>query len=310
MAHSLAQTRLGVRATGRTLATTCLLGPPTHPDVSQPCLWTRRTLALLPVDDVVWDRGYSQLRPERISHPLHAAGIEHTFRPKGAQRATVPFSEHALVVEGQLFSAHLPPELRGPLEMPPIGPTDAESREYEKPFNRRARFRYQRHARPDADDHTRWTCPVHAGFLRSPALPKSIRRSRELPLLELAEGARCCGGIVSVSLMDLPHRQRLSPGTTAWRLSMGRRQVAEGANAGLKGGFTNIGRKFLRVMGRVKTMMLLSFTIAGYNRDRIRSFVARRAQDAVAPKRRARRRKSTLGDILIAARPTSGRSPP
>ena len=60
-------------------------------------------------------------------------------------------------------------------------------------------------------------------------------------------------------------------GTTAWRISMGRRQVIEGANAGPKGGFVSIERKFMRVLGVTKMTVLLAFAIAGCNMDRIRA---------------------------------------
>ena len=44
----------------------------------------------------------------------------------------------------------------------------------------------------------------------------------------------------SVNAADLPFRQRLTPGTTAWRKSYRRHNVVEGVNAMLKGGFVNI----------------------------------------------------------------------
>lgn len=50
-----------------------------------------------------------------------------------------------------------------------------------------------------------------------------------------------------------------------------RRQYAETANGLLKGGFVNIERKFIRVLGITKVTVLLAFTLVGYNLDRIRS---------------------------------------
>jgi hypothetical protein len=47
-------------------------------------------------------------------------------------------------------------------------------------------------------------------------------------------------------------------------------------------GFVNIQRKFLRVLGLTKMTVLLAFTIAGYNVDRIRAFVARTAVERAA----------------------------
>jgi hypothetical protein len=255
------------------------------------------------IEDVVWDPGYSLCRPETAGHPLHRAGIHQTFRPVGHQRSQKPFSADAVLLEGQLFSSALPPELAGPLSMPPRGASDQECLAYERAFNRRARYRYTRHAGPDADGATRWRCPFCAGLLRSRSLPRTMRRSRRSPLAALPEGRRmCCSGIVGASAAELPLWQRLPAGTTAWRISMGRRQVAESVNAALKGTFVDLSRKFFRVFGLAKLTLLLGFTVAGYNLDRARSFLARRdllASENGRPVRtRARRRTGTWADLL------------
>ncbi|MFN8232262.1 MAG: hypothetical protein U0V56_01845 [Actinomycetota bacterium] len=120
--------------------------------------------------------------------------------------------------------------------------------------------------------------------------------------MELLEGAKCCEGTISVNAADLPFRQKLVPGTTAWRKSYRRRNTVEGVNGMLKGGFVNIQEKFFRVFGLTKLTFLLTFTIAGYNVACIRSFKARTAADAEArdakKKHRATRRKGTYTDLL------------
>jgi hypothetical protein len=137
-----------------------------------------------------------------------------------------------------------------------------------------------------------------------------MRKSRTAPLVDVPKGVGCCGGSMSVSADDLALWQRISPGTTAWRISMGRRQVVEGANAGLKGGFVNIERKFFRVLGLVKTSILLAFAVAGYNVDRIRSFVDRMAVEVAARRPRSKRRQGTWTDLLGEAHRPAGRGPP
>jgi hypothetical protein len=264
------------------------------------------------VDEVVWDRGYSQLRAESTSHPLNQAGIGQTFRPKDSQRKARPFDEHALIVEGQLVSAHAPAELLRLLPMPPYNSTEDECRQYEADFNRLAGFRFERHARLDADGATRWKCPVHAGRLRSRSNRESMRGSRNAPLVDLPEGVPCCGGIVTVQASELPHGQRFLPGTTAWRIAYRRRDVVEGVNAQLKGAFVNIGQKFFKVFGLVKMKILLAFTLAAYNLETIRSFVSKKAkeiQQAAKPKPRKKRREGTWRDV-VAIRPLSGPDPP
>ena len=81
--------------------------------------------------------------------------------------------------------------------------------------------------------------------------------------------------------------QRIPYGTTAWRISMGRRQVVESVNAALKGAFADLARGFFRVMGQVKMTVMLGFTLAAYNLDRIRSFRAKQALDEADRRSRA-----------------------
>ena len=50
-----------------------------------------------------------------------------------------------------------------------------------------------------------------------------------------------------------------------------RRQVVESANSALKGAFADLSRGFFQVMGLIKTTVLLGFTLAAYNLDRVRS---------------------------------------
>ena len=179
------------------------------------------------IRDVVWDPGYSLCQPETTTHPLTKAGIEQTFQPVTHQRGIRPFAGEALLVDGQLFSPFLPVELRD-LAAPPRFATGPYRRAFEAPFNRRARWRYVRHSRPDADGVTRWKCPVCAGLLRSRVNPQSMRRSRTAPLVSLPDTIeRCCHGTLSAPPAELPLTQRIPYGTTAWRISMNRRQVVE-----------------------------------------------------------------------------------
>lgn len=266
----------------------------------------------VPLRDVVWDPGYSLCQPATAAYPLLRAGIEQTFQPVTHQRGCRPFSGKALLIDGQLFSPHLPDHLRD-LAAPPRGATEAEKLDYETRFNQRARWRLVRHAAPDADGVTRWRCPFCAGLLRSRQLPFTMRRSRIAPLVALCDDTtRCCAGILSAAPIELALSQRIPFGTTAWRISMGRRQVVESANAALKGAFVDLARGFLRVLGQTKMTFLLGFTLAAYNLDRIRSYRAKQAQSEVTPRPRSKRRRGTWGRLLAPAEvvPTRAADPP
>ena len=94
---------------------------------------------------------------------------------------------------------------------------------------------------------------------------------------------------------------------------MYRRQVVESANSALKGAFADLSRGFFRVFGQTKLSVLLGFTLAAYNLDRVRSFRAKKAEEEAKPVRRAKRRQGTLGDCLSReadAVPPSATGPP
>jgi hypothetical protein len=252
------------------------------------------------LSEVVWDPGYSLCQPRTTAHPLAQAGITQTFQAVTHQRGVKPFSGDAVLVDGQLFSSHLPAALRD-LPVPPRGASEAEKLGYEAKFNQRARWRLVRHAAPDADGVTRWRCPFCAGLLRSRDVPKTMRGSRRAPLVELAADVRaCCSGVLSAAPAELALFQQIPFGTTAWRISMGRRQVVESVNSALKGAFVDLARGFFRVFGQLKMTVLLGFTVAAYNLDRIRSFRAKQAEGEAQPRRRAKRRQGTWADLIPA----------
>lgn len=264
-----------------------------------------------PIDDVVWDPGYSLCKPGTVHHKLAQAGVHQTFQPVTHQRGTRPFSGEALLIDGQLFSSLLPDDLRD-LPSPPRGATEDEKLGYEAKFNLRARWRMMRHSGPDHDGATRWRCPFCAGFLRARAFPRTMRRPKTVPLVPIADGCEhCCNGTMTAQAAELPWWQSITFGTTAWRISMGRRQVVESVNAALKGVFTDLGRGFMRVMGVTKMTVMLGFTIASFNLDRIRSFRAKHQLDEEGrqterPRQtRAKRRTGTWAEVI---EPTS--SPP
>ena len=260
----------------------------------------------LPLEDVLWDPGYSLCTPDTTQHKLAAAGISTTFQAVTHQRLPKPFGHgQALLIDGQLHSPLLPDELRD-LPMPPRGASDADKAVYESRFNQRARWRLVRHAGPDADGATRWRCPFCAGMLRARVFPKTMRRPVTVPLVAIdSETDTCCSGILTAMAVELPLWQPIPFGTTAWRIAMGRRQVVESANAALKGAFADLSRGFVRVFGKTKMTVLLGFTIAGYNLDRIRSFRAKQRSLAERPPARPKRRSGTWHEIL-----TSGAEPP
>ena len=230
------------------------------------------------------------------SEIYHGAG--HVGQPVTHQRGIRPFSGDAVLVDGQLYSSLLPNELRD-IPMPPRGSSEPAKLEHETKFNLRARWRMVRHAGPDSDGATRWRCPFCAGLLRARKFPKTMRRPATVPLVPVDEGCGHCGdGIQTAMPAELPWSQRIPFGTTAWRLSMGRRQVVESVNAALKGTFADLSRGFFRVFGQTKMTILLGFTVAGYNLDRIRSYRAKKRAQEEAKPAQPKRRRGTWRDVV------------
>jgi hypothetical protein len=95
-------------------------------------------------------------------------------------------------------------------------------------------------------------------------------------------------------------------------ISMGRRQVVESVNSALKGAFADLSRGFLRVMGLTKMTVLLGFTLAAFNLDRIRSYRTKhhldeQGQSTQRPRQtRAKRRTATWAQLID----TPSTSPP
>lgn len=176
--------------------------------------------------------------------------------------------------------------------MPPIRAKGNYRLAYEQAFNQRARWRLARHQSSDHDGVTRWKCPFCAGRRRSRSFPKTMRRPNTTPLVFLPHDvARCCNGTLSAPPADLPHTQRIPFGTTAWRTSMNRRMAVESVNSALKGGYVDTSRGFFRLFGLTKITVLLAFTIAAVNLDRIRSHEAKQE----APEQRHTRRPLGAG---------------
>lgn len=84
---------------------------------------------------------------------------------------------------------------------------------------------------------------------------------------------------------------------------MNRRQIVESVNAALKGSFADLSCGFVRVFGRTKISVLLGFTVAAYNLDRIRSFRAKMAEEETKPRTRAKRRLGTWPDSASSETP-------
>ena len=115
-------------------------------------------------------------------------------------------------------------------------------------------------------------------------------------------------------------------GTTAYRVSYGRRNAAESGFSALNGWFSSFGRKgFVRVMATMpkihkergreegitlrKIALLLGAFLAAYNLFAANSFNEKREREASTRPRRRSRRTGTFR-VILQPRDESGRAPP
>lgn len=279
------------------------------------------------ITEILVDGGYSRSKPDRFHYPVRQMGIDITMPIFESQRGHQQTQRPVLLIDGAPFSPHLPADLQGivdpqtgaiePFPMPPLGATPEVKKRYEAPINARARWRMGIDAK-HPNGSTRWVCPFCRGFLAATNLPHTLRANK--PTVGLPpEVTSCCKGTITLQADDLPLRQRILFGTTAWRKSYHRRALAESANSGLHRGPYHIKRGYFRIFGRTKHTVLVSLAIAGYNRHRLASYASKHALSPTTgkpltttdgPRQRPSRHTPPSRQRVATGRPTSGIPPP
>jgi hypothetical protein len=167
-----------------------------------------------------------------------------------------------------LFSTHLPEALVD-IARPALGASASERQAAIDLFNTRAIYRHTRLKSPGSDGVTRWQCLVCAGRGRSRDIPKTMRRTKQGPLIDAPTG-KCCDGTVTAGADALPWSQPTIYGTSAWHDAYGRRPLVETVNSFLHGGFVDIDRGFVRLLNSGRITLFMTATAVGLNRWRVR----------------------------------------
>jgi hypothetical protein len=229
--------------------------------------------------------------------------------PAGHSPTGKPFSRDALLIAGQIFSPLLPEEVRD-LPVPPRGASEEEKLGCEAKFNQRARWRLTLRACPNVDGGHPVSVPVLLGTAAESLVPKDHAAVADgaiggdgSEVLLRGDPDGDAGGAALVAVHHLRH-----DGVACQHGPAAGGRVSE---LGPQGAFGDLSRGFFRVLGLVKTTLLLGFTLAAYNLDRVRSFKAKHSLDdngqvVEKPKRqRARRRSGAWTEIV-----ESGPAPP
>lgn len=214
------------------------------------------------ISEVIVDPGYS-LMTDGFLHPMRELGLGVTFRIASHQRGLKDHSDDRLIVDGQVFSQHLPEHLHN-LAQPSVGSTTTERRAAIEKFNERAVYADAIHQRYE-EGHARYRCAFCVGRLRTPSISKTMRKARA-SLVDIGGATVCCSGIKTIGADTIRWEQPTIFGTSAWDAAYGRRNLAETVNSRLKvGGHTNIGRGFIRLLDEGRIQLLMIHTIVALN---------------------------------------------
>ena len=179
------KTTLGTEVPG--VITTCNLVPAgTHHGDAIVAALIASKKTVCDINDVIWDPGYSLCLPGTTSYPLAQAGIDQTLQMVTHQRGIRPFAGDALLLDGQLSRDYCPlssgiwqhrPASPGVHIDVPTRRSSTDEPDGDCPSQL-----------PRLDGVTRWRCPFCAGLLRSRQFPRTMRRSRQAPMVEVPEG--------------------------------------------------------------------------------------------------------------------------
>ena len=155
--------------------------------------------------------------------------------------------------------------------MPAVNASIEELAEYQRKIGLRAKYRLIPHGARKADGSQVYQCPAAAGKLRCPL----VASSQLLPLgtmpafpqsLNPMPGTVCTKKFTTFAASELPLSQREQYGSIDWYVSMNRRNRVEGFFGNLKDkARENLTRGTIRVMGLVKTGLLVAMAVASLN---------------------------------------------
>lgn len=251
------------------------------------------------IDDVIADRGYSHKRPEDWAEQLLARGINQVqdihpadHGPRDADGVLVIDGvPHCESTPGRLLNLSRPVQLSaGRLK---ANATEAERAVHERlvkaieEFNADIAERQQyasvvnQYAKDGAKDpgKAQWICGGRAGKLKCSSCPMYEFFSDDLPVIEDPpsgqDAPRACrqatAMVAGAALVKL--RQPDYWGSLEWQASYGRRAFVESIFGNWRNPSTqNIRRGFCRVMGLIKTTLMLAFEAMAANLRLVRAW--------------------------------------
>lgn len=234
------------------------------------------------LDEVLADRGYTQLKAENFHDPVRELGMSLVMDYKTTMLKKAPSIEIATGrrnvknntnprqrvwnIAGGLFHQYMPAEY---LDNPAVPwKSAAERAQIEAYYNKRSAYAYRVHSMTEGGT-IRMRCPSCAGSLRPLDVAKAAATDKlEMPALDVPEGVTCCcvQTIITTTPEDRgPHWQEIPYGTTAWSASFGRRSLIENRNSMLRVGLARLTRGYFRVFGKEKISFLVGMALVALN---------------------------------------------
>ena len=253
------------------------------------------------IDELLVDRGFSYKSPEDWATELHQRGISQVQDIHPSDQGVKDY-EGIRVFGGMLYCVATPDEL---FDNPPpphfkVGQLRKKATNEERlnhEYNTKAlevflarNAKLQEHAfvfnqnTPTKSDsfQTQWICPGKAGKLKCQLCPLSENYPADRPVVEnpgpLATAPKCCrqATIVVPGPVLAKLRQRDPWRSPKWINSYARRSAIEGIFGNLRSQSTqNIKRGFCRVVGLVKTSLMLAFEAVAANIRLVRKWAER-----------------------------------
>ena len=253
------------------------------------------------IDELLVDRGFSYKLPEDWAMELHRRGISQVQDIHPLDRGVKDYEgirvvrgvPYCVATDDELFDNPPPPHFKvGSLKQ---RATNEERLNHERNTKALDEFlarntKLQQHAFvfnqnvPTKADpfQTQWICPGKAGKVKCQLCPLSEHYPADRPVVEnpgpLATAPKCCrqSTIVIPGPVLSKLRQRDPWGSPRWIDSFARRSAIEGIFGNLRSQSTqNIKRGFCRVVGLVKTSLMLAFEAVAANIRLVRKWAKR-----------------------------------
>jgi len=263
----------------------------------------------IPICDLLADSGYSYRQPQTFALPLRALGTQLIIDLHPNDRGPNGTHMGAICANGQLYCPATPTTL---LALQPLAhsATDQQTDAHDQQTRELARYKLAPITGHDHDGYHRVSCPAAQQKLRCPHRPASMTLPHNRPTIHQPpqHPPACCTQktITVPPTVNAKTAQKHDYPSPAHRRSYNRRTAAERTFATLTNRATNdLSRGWCRLFGLAPTALFTATALIARNIRTTDAFAARqadpqhRAQHALQPKRRRRRR--TTHDLINAA---------